>query len=109
MADGRRHRQRCAWCGEALIDDDLALMAGPARAGQALPDPRVGAFDPGAWVELDRSGGVTRLSVVTPEDPERYPSRSCMAEEASTGEAVAQASSTGGRLLEGPWSAERGG
>ena len=25
---GRYHRQRCSWCGEALIDDDLGNMAG---------------------------------------------------------------------------------
>jgi hypothetical protein len=37
--DGRYVRQRCAWCGAVLIDEDLQRFNSPVEdAGEPLPD-----------------------------------------------------------------------
>jgi hypothetical protein len=68
-------RQRCEWCGAALIDQDLALVQ------VAVPDPlpegwsaRYPTWAVGAWVEVD--GAMTSLLAV--EDGMVSPPNSCM-------------------------------
>lgn len=44
----RYMRQRCGWCGEVLVEYDLARVAVPAGT-----DPRPATWEPGALVTVD--------------------------------------------------------
>ncbi|HZB28951.1 MAG TPA: hypothetical protein VE465_02175 [Streptosporangiaceae bacterium] len=68
---GHHLRQRCAWCGATLIDDDLTRLAVPA--GQ---DPRPATWTVGALVEVD--GDNPRASwVVEHVDGDPLPDNAC--------------------------------
>ncbi len=60
---GTLHRQRCAWCGEVLIDDDLSLMTSISSDGGPC-DPK--AFPVGGLVRIEGSNPV--MSSVIPEE-----------------------------------------
>ncbi len=68
ILEGRYRRQRCAWCGEALLDEDLSLIM--VQEGQELPP----AFESGTWLEVEPGF----MQIVTPEDG-KFPKNSCMA------------------------------
>lgn len=71
-------RQRCAWCGETLIDYDLACTASPCgekcATDECLPEYHMPATWPvGALVEVD--GPVS--FVVAHEDGRQLPDNAC--------------------------------
>lgn len=80
MQKGTQIRQRCAWCGAILIDDDLALMMVPVgQEGSARS-----YFPVGEWVETyspDNQGGMwVALDPIPPNEDGHYtaPENSCM-------------------------------
>ena len=73
-AHGRYRRQRCSWCGIALIEDDLALiMTAPGCEGGP------GQWAPSTWVEVEEGNPRRTSSLVGFEDS--MPENSCMAVE----------------------------
>lgn len=72
--DNRWVRQRCAWCGEILVDQDATAIQKPIEdiRGDETPAQFVGTWPPGSMVRRD--GPVT--SVV---EEDRYPEDSCLA------------------------------
>ena len=66
---GNRKRQRCAWCGEVLMDYDLAnvLVAPGSR------DPEPAHFELGALVAVDGPGSW----IVPHADGDRMPAGWC--------------------------------
>lgn len=65
---GQHLRQRCAWCGEVLIDYDLARIAVPV--GQ---DPRPSTWPPGELVLVDGPMSHT----VDHRDGDQLPDNAC--------------------------------
>lgn len=59
----RYMRQRCSWCGAALVDYDLALIAVPV--GQ---DPTPGSWEPGGMVRIDGNMSYVEPGDQLPED-----------------------------------------
>lgn len=58
---GNRQRQRCAWCGVVLIDDDLANMAvfpadAPIEGSKFEPNALVAVDGPGSWIVRHENG-----------------------------------------------------
>jgi len=60
---GTRKRQRCAWCGEVLIDEDLKNVAvyPPPKDGEELvahfePNALVAVDGPGSWIVRHEDG-----------------------------------------------------
>jgi hypothetical protein len=77
---GSRCRQLCAWCGEKLIDDDLALTMAPMVAVTAFAEGS--ASNPGYWevgvlVAREDMGGVISTSIVQHENGKDMPPGSC--------------------------------
>jgi hypothetical protein len=100
------HRQRCAWCGYLLIDDDLTQLqvaicgiALESDAGEQIecgrprdhPDEHLseddarqyGDFDPPAWatgafVAVTENAGGILFAAIEPEDDERAPEGACL-------------------------------
>lgn len=72
--DGRYVRQRCAWCGEILVDEDASLVQRPIEdiRGDETPAEFVGTWPAATLVRID---GPVR-SVV---ESDRYPEDCCMA------------------------------
>lgn len=71
--EGRYVRQRCAWCGELLIDVDLARIA----VHPPLPEGErpIATWQPGAMVE---ASGVWPTVYRQIDDDGRIPINSCM-------------------------------
>lgn len=74
MVDGRWVRQRCAWCGKALIEEDLELVMAPVD--QPRPPMGVPTWDGGVWVEVDE--GVPTTYRVLEVEHDRFPVTACM-------------------------------
>lgn len=72
---GRLHRQRCAWCGLTLIDEDLSRMMAPLGPTGAVARDGVYAFALNALVEV-REGNPKAFTVL-PEQ-ENLPAGSCV-------------------------------
>lgn len=72
VVDGRRMRQRCAWCGAVIVDYDLALVSAPV--GQPGPS----CFAPGVFVQMFGTFPAVSQVVEDPHDG-KYPKDSCMA------------------------------
>ena len=68
--DGRWMRQRCAWCGEVLLDYDLARVAVPV--GQPGPSP----FEIGKFIEV--TSGNPKMSTALDWDSDKLPETACM-------------------------------
>ena len=69
-------RQRCAWCGELLIDDDLSTNM---KATQELREPC--GFEPNSWISTSKTQDViATMKSLGPSDG-HYPDDSCMKEE----------------------------
>ena len=68
---GRFNRQRCAWCGECIVDEDLATMASPSGAvhGTEWPPQRI--------VRISR--GNPSISSLVADTGGKMPEDSCMA------------------------------
>jgi hypothetical protein len=75
LLDGHLLRQRCAWCGHLLVDDDQSMMMMPLNDDGSVPDPP-GAWPVGALVEVFGSStpapgealGFRGMTIVEPED-----------------------------------------
>lgn len=72
---GRFQRQRCAWCGNILIDYDLSMVAVALMPGETTGKPPSG-WEVGALVEVSNGGGYS--SVVSHEDGDRLPKNACI-------------------------------
>jgi hypothetical protein len=76
--DGRYVRQRCAWCGEIIVDADATLIAKPVadiREGETAAE-FVGVWPVSRFVRVDgRNPRVTELL----DEAEGYPDDACMA------------------------------
>lgn len=59
---GDQVRQRCAWCGEILLDDDLSSMASTDGSRPYM------VFEPNDLIEVNEDPGVRSWSVVAPVD-----------------------------------------
>lgn len=74
--DGRWVRQRCAWCGTVLVDEDATNVARPIEEGvnpeEMTPAQWVGVWAMGAMVKID---GPVRSRV----EGEVYPDDACLA------------------------------
>jgi hypothetical protein len=64
--NGRYMRQRCAWCGDALIDLDLAAVMVQVAPG-AAPEPPA-RWTPGALVRVDGCVSVSLEGDKLPDD-----------------------------------------
>ena len=73
--EGRYLRQRCAWCGVNLIDEDLSLCMVMVVDGEPPGVPR---WPVGKWIEVDE-GCPTVYSVL--EEEGIAPKNSCMSRE----------------------------
>lgn len=69
--EGRWIRQRCSWCGVALIDADLSNVMVPEGQARGYPTWKIGT-----WLRMDE-GCPTVYSIVEPPGDERYPAGSC--------------------------------
>jgi hypothetical protein len=84
---GSIRRQRCAWCGALLEEQDLSRIARPLEPGEDPDNPK--PWEPGAWetgAHVRLSGTNPRFSSLEehephPEDPSQWqvPEDSCMA------------------------------
>jgi len=71
---GTVQRQRCAWCGEVLIDYDLAnMMVAPGDGAPA--GPNVWAI--GKLVAIDNQPGLRGSWIVRHEDGDNLPAGWC--------------------------------
>jgi hypothetical protein len=68
---GTVERQRCAWCGEVLVAEDLANLASP--------DGNVGSmlWQCGALLEVTHDEGFRGASVVKEPEPGELPANCC--------------------------------
>jgi hypothetical protein len=75
---GTHVRQRCAWCGYVLIDQDLTRVAVAVEPGQE-PGPYP-TWEAGAFVAVFDTGGFAGYRIIEVESPEdsRVPDGSCM-------------------------------
>lgn len=76
---GTHMRQRCAWCGAALIDVDLATIAMPSdQAAQVDPDDPFAGY--GKWPvgALVAVAGGTKWVLAEPADDQPTPPQACM-------------------------------
>lgn len=72
---GSEYRQRCAWCGEIIVDGDLAremVAPGSERHGP-------GYFGLNELVEVVKNGGFTGTAVIPHEDGASVPRNCCAA------------------------------
>jgi len=73
-AQGRFRRQRCSWCGTALIEDDLTLMAfAPGCSTEPMQ------WEPGSWVQVSDGNPCAMVTLFHPDAT--MPDNSCMAVE----------------------------
>ena len=70
---GRYVRQRCAWCGELIQDDDVAGMAFAEGS-----DTTVGSFECGALIRVEGLGNPIMSSVL--QDKSLPPDACCLLE-----------------------------
>lgn len=73
---GSEYRQRCAWCGVAVIEGDLAnemVAPGSDRKGP-------GYFALNELVEVVKDGGFTSMTIVPHEEGDRVPPGCCAAD-----------------------------
>lgn len=71
-------RQRCAWCGALLIDDDLATMQVAVVAGEE-PRPPSG-FEENTFVAVEGDDRSTKVMWAVPPPPDRrLPEGACAA------------------------------
>ena len=76
LVAGRFRRQLCAWCGVAIVDEDLSRRA---YAVDGDSPPFVGTEWPSnEWVRIVTDGAVRETVVFQPE-PGKFPEDSCMA------------------------------
>ena len=69
---GNQLRQLCAWCGFALVDDDLSsIMVAPNADGS--PGEPLSVWEMNALVAVDGNGKWT----VPPDDGEKLPAQCC--------------------------------
>lgn len=73
IVQGHRQRQRCAWCGAVLVDNDLRNVAVQVEPGEEAKPPAV--YPIGRLVQVDGDGGF-RLFQVLPET-DQLPEGSC--------------------------------
>lgn len=76
LFQGRWQRQRCAWCGAVLVDNDLSLVAVPIPADESEPEPPA-LWPMGALVRVADLGGGARCTSVL-DDTDVPPDDSCM-------------------------------
>lgn len=78
-----RVRQRCMWCGAALIDVDLTTIMVAIPPGKTEDEAReegsleMATWEPGSWIAVDR--GVTSVERTVEEDQthNETPEHSC--------------------------------
>ncbi len=77
---GNEYRQRCAWCGVAIIEGDLSReMVAPGSERNGL-----GYFGQNELVEVVVNGGMTQRRTVSHEDGARVPVGCCAADPVTT-------------------------
>ena len=64
---GYLRRQRCAWCGQLLVDEDLSRMSWPLNEDGSDPGTP-GMWPAGDLVEVVGELGAGRMIRVVPED-----------------------------------------
>lgn len=70
---GSQIRQRCAWCGAVLIDEDLSRVAVPIEdAGRPFP-----TWPTGELVEVERVGIMRATRLVDHTDGDQLPDNAC--------------------------------
>ena len=70
LVEGRYLRQRCSWCGLAVIDEDLELVMVPEGQGPGVP-----RWAPGTWVRID--DGCPTVYTLADADEGKLPPDAC--------------------------------
>ncbi len=70
--EGRYMRQRCSWCGTAIIEEDLSLIAVPSEHPGPIP-----SWPAGSWVEVDEEEGGPTIYRLTDAEDGRIPVGAC--------------------------------